>query len=131
MNSKILTKTPISKPEVGIQSRCLAVLSVFCAFVFVNSEIRSSMDEVMNRLRLARLSPPRGAGWEPDNNGLFLSELRRVTNPTIRSQRRLLTIFIERCATVTTIIEVTEPFQGQDTASSPHDLYTSVPKFYR
>jgi len=51
MNSKILTKTSISAPEVGIQGRCLAVLSVFCAFVFVNSEIRSSLEEVMNRLK--------------------------------------------------------------------------------
>ena len=51
MNSKIPTKTPISASEVGIQSRCLAVLSVFCAFVVVDSEICSSMDEVMNRLK--------------------------------------------------------------------------------
>ncbi len=56
---------------------------------------------------LARLSPPRGAGWEPDNNWLLLSELRRVTNPTIHSRKRLLTIFIGRSATVTTIIEAT------------------------
>ncbi len=54
MNSKILTKTSISAPElpeVGIQGRCLAVLPVFCAFVFVNSEICSSMNGVMNRLK--------------------------------------------------------------------------------
>ena len=51
MDSKIPTKTPISAPEVGTQGRCLPVLSAFCAFVFVNSEICSSMDGVMNRLK--------------------------------------------------------------------------------
>jgi len=51
MNSKILTKTPISAPEVGTQDRCLAVISAFCAFVFVNSKICSSIDGVMNRLK--------------------------------------------------------------------------------
>ena len=51
MDSKILTKTPISAPEVRIHHRCLAVLSVFCAFVFVSSEICSSMDGIMNRLK--------------------------------------------------------------------------------
>ncbi len=51
MNSKIFTKTSISAPEVRIQSRCLAVLSVFCAFVVVDSKICSSMNEVMNRLK--------------------------------------------------------------------------------
>ena len=51
MNSKILMKTSISTLEVRIQSRCLVILSVFCVFVFVNSKICSSMNEVMNRLK--------------------------------------------------------------------------------
>ena len=51
MNSKILMKTSISTLEVRIQSRCLIILSVFCVFVFVNSKICSSMNEIMNRLK--------------------------------------------------------------------------------